>query len=87
MRVAFHRTFRKQFKKLPLKFQEAFESRLETFIESPFVSELNNHPLSGEWKTHRSINVTGDIRAIYFPEGRDSAFFVAIGTHHELYGS
>ena len=87
MRIEFHRTFRKQLKKLPLKSRMAFERRLRVFVNDPFESELNNHGLSGEWKGHRSINVTGDIRALYILGAEGHVLFVEIGTHHELYGS
>lgn len=34
---------------------------------------------------YRSINITGDYRAIY--EVKDGiAYFISVGTHHELYG-
>lgn len=87
MRVDFHRTFRKQFKRFPARYRVAFEHRLQIFLEEPFASELNNHSLSGKWEGYRSINVTGDLRAIYLPTNKDVAFFIEIGTHHELYGS
>jgi len=47
---------------------------------------LDNHSLQGTWLGHRSINVTGDFRAI-FKETQDAAIFVDIDTHHNLYGS
>lgn len=87
MRIEFHRTFRKQLKTLPLKSRTAFERRLRVFMNDPFAPELNNHGLSGEWEGHRSINVTGDIRALYLLITEEHVFFVEIGTHHELYGS
>jgi len=40
------------------------------------------------WKGYRSIDITGNWRAIYAEkvEGKDIvAYFVALGTHRELY--
>lgn len=45
---------------------------------------LNNHPLYGKWEGCWSINVTGDIRAIYKTEGF-IAIFLEIGSHGQLY--
>jgi mRNA-degrading endonuclease YafQ of YafQ-DinJ toxin-antitoxin module len=42
--------------------------------------------LSGKWKGHFSINITGDTRAVYFVTEDNVVWFVAIGSHSELYG-
>lgn len=60
--------------------------RLELFGSEPFHPILNNHLLQGKWAGHRSINVTGDFRAVYEPWGDKIAFFSDLGTHSELYG-
>ena len=52
---------------------------------NPYDSILHNHPLTGGYEGFRSINVTGDYRAIYVMDG-DVAVFIAIGTHSELFG-
>jgi len=80
-----HRKFVKQFKRLPKKIQDKFGYKLTIFIFNPYSIELNNHSLTGEWLGHRSIDITGDIRAIYRIDN-DSCLFKAIGTHHQLYG-
>jgi mRNA-degrading endonuclease YafQ of YafQ-DinJ toxin-antitoxin module len=83
--VSYHKKFKKQLKRLPKKIQDKFYYKLKIFAVDPYLSELNNHLLVGEWSEHRSIDITGDIRAIY-RESRDSCVFKAIGTHHQLYG-
>lgn len=85
MKVRFHRKFRKEFQKLPLKDRIRFERRLGVFLQDPFDPILNNHALKGKYRGYRSINVTGDIRAIYESSKWDTALFVAIGSHSELY--
>ncbi len=79
-----HRTFIKKFNKLPLKIQAKFGERLELFLKDPVNEVLNNHSVEKAFPECRSINVTGDYRAVYKQEG-DTAFFVNIGTHSELY--
>lgn len=46
---------------------------------------LRSHALRGDYKDYRSINVTGDWRAIYRMVG-ETALFIALGTHSQLYG-
>ena len=73
------------FKKQPAGVKDKFEERVRLFHEDMFEPILNNHSLEGEWLGCRSINITGDIRAI-FEEIEDDHFeFIAIGTHSELY--
>ena len=65
MIVDFHKNFKKRLIKMPKKYQEQFSKKLDIFFENPFNPVLNNHELTGELKNLRSINVTGDIIAIY----------------------
>jgi len=88
-RVDYSRVFTKQLKKAPLKIKEAFRKRREIFFENPFNPQLNNHQLTGEYKGHRSINITGDWRAIFtetMDEGdNETILFKFIGRHNQLY--
>ncbi len=54
-------------------------------MSDPFHPLLNNHPLAGRWTGYRSINITGDYRAIYELIEEDLAYFVTIDTHSNLY--
>jgi addiction module RelE/StbE family toxin len=84
MEIYYHKHFEKQYRKLPGKIQEEFKNRLSAFIDNPFDLELNNHSLGGKYAGRRSINITGDLRAVY--EIRENrAYFLLIGTHSELY--
>ena len=85
MKIRFHRKFKKQFKKLDKKIQRHFEARLELFMENPSDYQLNNHALTGEYQGHRSINITGNYRAIFTEYSDKLIIFVAIGTHPKLY--
>jgi addiction module RelE/StbE family toxin len=86
MQIEYSKKFIKEFKKCPVKVKNNFKTRLEIFINNPYNQLLNNHPLTGELKDYRSINITGDWRAI-FQELEDGLviYFVAIGTHSQLY--
>ncbi len=76
--------FDKQFAKLPNKLRIQFIERVEIFVENSFDSILNNHAVHYPYDGCRSINITGDIRAIYEPR-ENTAIFIRIGTHSELY--
>ena len=85
MKPEYHKSFRKQFDKLPLKIQDKFEKCLKLFIDDQFHPLLNNHPLNGEYEGYRSINITGDIRAIFYIKPDSNCVFINIGSHSELY--
>lgn len=55
------------------------------FLKDSHHPLLDNHSLNGEWLGHKSINVTGDIRAVFEEISEGCIEFVAIGSHSELY--
>ena len=73
------------FKKHSVKTQNKFEERLGLFMIDQYLPLLHNHALGGEWMGCRSINITGDIRAVFEKTGDDSFEFIAIGSHSKLY--
>lgn len=85
MQISFSKTFGKQYKKTPYKIQQAFDKRFKIFVKNPFNPILNNHSLKGIFKGHRSINVTGDWKALYLQPSKDIVIFEALGTHNQLY--
>lgn len=84
MTISFHKSFTKSFKKTNIKAQKKFQERLVIFEKDEFNPILNNHALIGKYKGLRSINVTGDLRAIFKRE-ENEAIFVAIDSHSNLY--
>jgi addiction module RelE/StbE family toxin len=86
MIVSFHKNFDKNYKKCSVKVQRQFKKRLKLFLENPHHPLLENHVLHGEWQDFRSINVTGDYRALYYYLDDDLAEFFVIDTHSNLYG-
>lgn len=87
MRFITESGFDKQFKKLSPKIIEKFEERWLFFLSDPFHPLLNNHPLKPPFIGSRSINITGDYRAIFKQLGSDLIIFTDIGTHHQLFGT
>jgi len=85
-RVEYSKRFVKDFKKAPVKIKIAFRNRLELFLVDKYHPILNNHSLVGKYKDYRSINVTGDWRAMFREfEGGKVIFFDTIETHSQLY--
>jgi addiction module RelE/StbE family toxin len=85
MNLAFSSDINKSYKKLSKKIQEKFDMRIRIFEANEFDVILNNHKLHGEFEGCRSINITGDIRAIYKLVSRDNYYFFDLGKHSELY--
>lgn len=86
MRIKFSRKFSKQYDKAPQNIQRSFKARLELFEGNKYHPLLNNHALTGKLKACRSINITGDWRAVFEElDNGDVVFFIMIGTHGQLY--
>ncbi|MDP3993856.1 MAG: type II toxin-antitoxin system mRNA interferase toxin, RelE/StbE family [Candidatus Doudnabacteria bacterium] len=86
MEVKFKKPFTKKFDQLPKKLQAIVSSRVELFISNPLHLQLNNHALKGKYRGFRSINITGDWRAIFRETGNyQLVTFETIGTHNQLY--
>jgi addiction module RelE/StbE family toxin len=86
--VSYSILFTKQLKASPLGIKIAFRQARELFLEDSAHSSLRDHSLRGEFSGYRSINITGDYRAIYRKrvEGKKEFItFYMIGTHKELY--
>ena len=85
MRLGFSDRFGKQRGKLSAGAGKAFDERLRLFVQNPSHPMLRNHALHGGYAVCRSINITGDIRAVYTEIEPGTALFIAIGAHSQLY--
>jgi mRNA interferase YafQ len=85
MTISYSKNFIKQAKKLSPKLRQKLQESLHKFTENPLHPDLRNHQLKGKYKEYRSIDVTGDIRALYL-QRENEAVFDALGTHSQLYG-
>ncbi|MDP3962250.1 MAG: type II toxin-antitoxin system mRNA interferase toxin, RelE/StbE family [bacterium] len=84
MQIEFHKYFKKQYKKSTAKIRRKFDENLIIFKQDPFMPQLNNHSLTGKYVGCRSINITGDIRAVF--EIRETGVrFLDIDNHNNLY--
>ena len=86
MKYRFHNHFKKAYCKLPEKIRKLVDTKLMVFSKDAFNASLNNHPLLGKYKGYRSINITGDYRAVYKELREEEVIFVKVGTHSERYG-
>ncbi|MFA6554372.1 MAG: type II toxin-antitoxin system YafQ family toxin [Candidatus Paceibacterota bacterium] len=80
-----HKNFEKSYPRQNIEVKKAFIERRNLLLIDQQHHLLNNHSLQGKWVRHRSINITGNIRAVYKMEGF-FAIFIEIGTHSQLYG-
>ncbi len=89
MRVFYHARFIKDLRKTPKEIQSVVKTRITLFSNNPRHPLLRNHLLTGEYQGCRSINITGDWRAIYYESDSKadtpSATFLTLGTHSKLY--
>ena len=86
MRVDFSRRFIKRLKKAPVEVKLQFRERFEIFKNNKFHPLLNNHALGGKYGGCRSINITGNWRAVFKEVTTEFVLLVDIGTHPQLYG-
>jgi addiction module RelE/StbE family toxin len=86
VRIYFHKHFDKMFKKCTPLIQKKFRERITLFLQDPHAPELGNHELRGKYDGLRSINITGDIRAVYDFVDNENVQFLAIGSHAQLHG-
>lgn len=85
MVIDYHKSFLKTFDRLPEKIKDKFYERLRLFSLEPFHPLLNNHSVDSAYPGWRSINITGDYRALYELKNENIVVFMKIGTHSELY--
>ena len=84
MRIEFKRRFRKDYAKAPDSVRKAFEDRIFVFKRNRYDKSLNNHGLKGDFSSLRSINITGDYRALFTDDG-DVVSFIILKNHSNLY--
>ena len=85
MQIQFNAIFRKKYRKLSRRKQEQCDERIKLFRIRAFDPQLHNHPLKGEYSNFRSINIDGDLRAIYYMSMDDIAIFTNLDSHSNLY--
>ncbi len=84
MNILFHKRFLKQQERLSRALQVKLSERIELFAHDAFSQKLNNHELHHPYEGCRSINISGDVRAIYKIEN-GTCTFLYVSTHSQLY--
>ena len=89
MKIVYDSDFVTKLKKVNVRVRKSFKKRVILFSRDSNNPQLNNHSLRDEYQGCRSIDITSDWRAIYkeiLLEEETIAYFVALGTHNQLYG-
>lgn len=85
MIVSYSKNFVREAKKLNPQQRQKLQERVRIFVNNPLHPLLRNHALKGKYKAYCSIDITGDIRALYLQK-EEEAIFDCVGTHSQLYG-
>jgi addiction module RelE/StbE family toxin len=82
--IDFTKGFIKQFTKLRPVQKDRFYERLQIFKQNPHDRRLRDHALKGKFEGYRSIDIEGDLRALYYIESDRIVIFAFIGSHSQL---
>lgn len=86
MLIRFTTDFDRQFRdRLTNKQKIQVLDAIDLFIDKPFHESFRNHALKGEWIGYRSISIGGDLRLHFKIIDEQTAYFVAVGSHKQLY--
>lgn len=80
MIIQYLRRFKQQYRQLPPPLQQRFDNRLRLFVINPTHPRLRIHLLKGKYAGYWSMNVSGDVRAIYYNRG-DTIVISSFGTN------
>lgn len=81
----FIKIYKRRFSQKP-NIQKRFDQRVRLFAADHQDPLLQNHALGGKLLGNRAFSISGDIRVVYYIY-EDTAYFVDIGTHNQVYGS
>ena len=79
--VVFSKHFKKKFARQPRIIRLQFDARLRIWDVNPNDPILNTYRLKGKLRKYYSINVSGDVRALYEVIDGTVYIFDLIGTH------
>ena len=80
----FKKAYQKRIKPNPKLIRQT-SKRIKLFQENPDHPLLKDHALKGSKLGLRAFSVTGDIRIIYKFKSANTAIFLDIGTHNQVY--
>ncbi len=87
MKILYHKRFLKRLRKCSPVERELVAKKIELFADNPLDPTLRNHELHAPYSDYRSIDVRGDLLALYTHINQGLVEFGYLGTHHELYGT
>jgi addiction module RelE/StbE family toxin len=85
MTQRYSKEFDKQFAGLSKTQKSNAIDAIELFLEKPNDASLRNHALSEKWYGYRSISADDDLRVHFKMIDNETVYFVAIGSHSQLY--
>lgn len=88
MKIHFTKGFKKAYKRRIQPNEnlvKRFDQRYDLFEIDPSDQILRDHALGGKLQGYRAFSITGDVRVIYYIF-ENTAYFVDIGTHNQVYG-
>lgn len=88
VKIKFGGKFDGMYKKLVeenLTLRKEITKRVLWFKKNPNDSRLDNHRLTKKMKGKNAFSITDDIRIVYDWFGKNTARFLAIGTHNKVY--
>ena len=86
--ISFSNSFKRSFKRKIAGNTEKvdkFWRTVEVFRLDPFHSSLKTHKLSGKLKHLLSFTVEYDLRVIFYFSDKNTARFIDVGTHDDVY--
>ncbi|QQS27357.1 type II toxin-antitoxin system RelE/ParE family toxin [bacterium] len=86
MTIRYSKKFRKQYKKLTPKMQQKTTDAIKLWSQKPNDESLRLHKLSGKMSRFYSIDIAGDLRALYEIVDNEVFLYQMVGTHSQLYG-
>ena len=88
IKVSYSTSFKRSFKRKIVAGSERearLRSKIALFMNDPFDSALKTHKLSGRLKGYWSFSAEYDLRVVFYFEDAETAVFVDLGTHKEVY--
>ncbi len=88
IKVSFSNSFKRAFKRRlagNVERVEKFWQTVERFQSDPYHPSLKTHKLSGKLKHLLSFSIESDLRVIFYFEEVNTARFIDIGTHDDVY--
>jgi addiction module RelE/StbE family toxin len=85
MTISFSKRFIKRSEQLPPALRKKLQQIVHLFFQDSHQPTLRNHALQGKFRGYRSIDITGDLGALYL-EHDNRVIFDLLGTHSQLYG-